>query len=144
MLNTSAKPVDFLDELETEKQSLIFWGRANYFTSHIIGWLIILSSLIAGAGGLAKLIDPIVVEIVALFPAALVFLSQRQKFGARANWYYRKFHALRCLQAEVKYEGLSLTAASAKRRDLNCCSGQGRGYQMQSCLVKRTLRTKAG
>ena len=65
--------------LKIESANLRRWGRVNYIASHTVGWLIIVSSVVAGAGGFSGLLPPEFAQVIALFPAALVLISQRQK-----------------------------------------------------------------
>ena len=111
-----AEKDEFVSIIEAEANKLRLWGRINYFSSHAVGWLIVISSVIAGGGGLAGLLEPDTAQAIALMPAALVLISQRQKFGQRANWYYKKYHALNGILDAVRFEGADVAAASKSKR----------------------------
>lgn len=78
-------------------------ARLNYLTALALRFAIVISSIVAGIGGLA-LDQPKLFAIVAFLPAALATFTTSLKFQDRANWHYRKKDALNGLRNSLKFE----------------------------------------
>lgn len=78
-------------------------ARLNYLTAFGLRFAIVISSIVAGIGGLA-LDQPKLFAIVAFLPAALATFTTNLKFQDRANWHYRKKDSLNGLRNSLRFQ----------------------------------------
>ena len=78
-------------------------ARWNYWTAFGIRFATVLSSVVAGIGGLSEMY-PKVFAVVAFLPAALAVFAANLKFQDRAHWHYRKKDAINRLRNRLRFE----------------------------------------
>ena len=71
----------------------------------------LLSSFIAGIGGLVHLWKPDVTAVLAFIPGSTTIFLSTLKFEGKSDWHYRKLYALQSLRERLLYQGpIPLTA----------------------------------
>jgi hypothetical protein len=94
--------------LESELGTLVHhyykYGRWNYSTAFALRFSIVISSIIAGVGGLASALPHQVFAFIAFLPAALSVFATNLKYQDRANWHYRGKDALNRLLNRLRFE----------------------------------------
>lgn len=90
-------------ELEGEIADARRRGKRNYYAAYGLKLAALISSIAAGALGIAELAPSKVVGIIAFIPSAAVLLSQELKLQQKANFCYGAAAAFRKIRAKCEF-----------------------------------------
>jgi hypothetical protein len=110
------------DDLNKDIKHYLQLARLNYRFAYTMVTATILSSIVAGVGGIAGITAywaSLTLGILALCPAAASVASSFLKPQGRANWHYRKAERLQALQRQLNYEGVGPEKISADWRTID-------------------------
>src|SRR5437762_2750748 len=115
--------MDILEkELDQEIRHAQPRAAADYWIAVILMILTVLSSVIAGIGGISKSFNPEVVGALALIPGAIALLVSYLKYQGKSSFHYKKIHSLKALKSRLRLQlperpSADQIAALAKERD---------------------------
>jgi len=105
---TMESPLDLagrIERLRTELTNVINssgrLGAQLYWISLWLMLLVVISSIVAGAGGLSAYFPSQVTGLIALIPGAIALLAANLKFQEKSNWYYRRQNAAFALRSRL-------------------------------------------
>lgn len=107
-------------EIKREKHA----AEIDYWIGVYLMIFALVSSFLAGIGGIAGWFSASVTGGIALIPGAMALVATTLKFEAKSDWHYRKQYALKGLKDRLRFESPleisveQISAIARERREL--------------------------